>query len=106
MRQYKLFVLAAVALVLVAAGAASAAENKGVANPFHAIVDVDFVKQHVTVPMDEDVMVIDSRPKRSKYDKGHIPMAVSIPDREFDKHIDKLPKNKEALLIFYCQGLK
>ena len=73
---------------------------------FHTIVDVDFVKQHAKVPMAEDVMIIDSRPKRSKYDKGHIPMAVSIPDSQFDKMVDKLPKNKDALLIFYCGGLK
>ena len=73
---------------------------------FHSIVDVDFVMKHVTVPMAEDVMIIDSRPKRPKYDKGHIPMAVSIPDSQFDKKTAKLPANKDALLIFYCGGLK
>jgi rhodanese-related sulfurtransferase len=70
------------------------------------IVDVEFVKQHVKVPMAEDVMIIDARPKRAKYDKGHIPMAISIPDSHFAKMTDKLPKNKDALLIFYCGGLK
>ena len=73
---------------------------------FHDIVDVDFVKQYVKVPMDEDVMIIDARPKRAKYDKGHIPMAVSIPDSQFDKMVDKLPKDKNTLLIYYCGGLK
>jgi rhodanese-related sulfurtransferase len=73
---------------------------------FHDIVDVAFVKQHVTVPMSEDVMLIDSRPKRKKYDKGHIPMAVSIPDSQFEKMVDKLPQDKNTLLIFYCEGLK
>ena len=73
---------------------------------FHRIVDAAFVKQHVKVPMAEDVMVIDSRPKKAKYDKGHIPLAVSIPDREFDKHISVLPTDKDALLIFYCGGQK
>jgi rhodanese-related sulfurtransferase len=58
----------------------------------------------VKVPMPEDVMIIDARPKRAKYDKGHIPMAVSIPDSQFDKMTDQLPANKNALLIFYCQG--
>jgi rhodanese-related sulfurtransferase len=104
MRQHKLFTLAAIAALLVIAGTVYAAG--GVSNPYHAIVDAKFVGQHVTVPMAEDVMVIDSRPKRAKYDKGHIPMAVSIPDTEFDKHIDKLPADKETLLIFYCGGLK
>ncbi|MBW1956202.1 MAG: sulfurtransferase [Deltaproteobacteria bacterium] len=71
---------------------------------FHDIVDMEFVKQHVDVPMPENVMLIDARPTRSKYDKGHIPMAVNIPYTEFDKHVDKLPKDKTALLIFYCEG--
>ncbi|MGD8213002.1 MAG: rhodanese-like domain-containing protein [Desulfobacterales bacterium] len=73
---------------------------------FHSIVDVDFVMAQVKVPMPEDVMIIDARPKRAKYDKGHIPMAVSIPDSKFDKMTDKLPADKNALLIFYCGGLK
>ena len=33
-------------------------------------------------------------------------MAVSIPDSQFDKMTDKLPADKDALLIFYCGGLK
>lgn len=73
---------------------------------FHDIVDVAFVEKHVKVPMSQDVMLIDARPKRAKYDKGHIPMAVSIPDSKFDKMTDKLPKEKETLLVFYCEGLK
>ena len=71
---------------------------------FHSIVDVDFVMQQIKVPMPEDVMIIDARPKRPKYDKGHIPMAVSIPNTKFDEMTDKLPKDKNALLIFYCGG--
>ena len=71
---------------------------------FHDIVDVAFVKQHVKVPMPANVMVIDSRPKKAKYDNGHIPLAVSIPDSKFDQMAGKLPKDKNALLIFYCGG--
>lgn len=70
------------------------------------IVDAAFVANHMMTPMPGNVMVIDSRPRRAKYDKGHIPMAVSIPFSQFDKMTDKLPKDKDALLIFYCGGLK
>ncbi len=70
------------------------------------IVDVKFVMDHITVPMAENVMIIDARPKRAKYDKGHIPGSVSIPDSQFDKMADQLPANKDALLVFYCGGLK
>ena len=73
---------------------------------FHDIVDVAFVQQHVKVPMAPGIMLIDARPKRAKYDKGHIPMSVSIPDSQFAKMTGKLPKDKNALLIFYCGGPK
>jgi rhodanese-related sulfurtransferase len=73
---------------------------------YHDIVTLDFVKEHVKIPPSEDVMIIDSRPYKPKYIKGHIPTAVSIPDSQFDKLTDQLPENKETLLIFYCGGLK
>jgi rhodanese-related sulfurtransferase len=81
-------------------------EAKPSFTPYHDIVDAAFVKQYVKVPMPEGVMIIDSRPKKTKYDKGHIPMAVSIPYSQFDKMTDMLPKDKNALLIFYCEGVK
>ena len=71
---------------------------------FHTIVDVEFVMQQIKVPMPEDVIIVDARPKRAKYDKGHIPGAINIPDSQFDKMTDKLPQDKNALLIFYCGG--
>ncbi len=73
---------------------------------FHAIVDAAFVKKNIKVPHDENILIIDSRPYETQYVKGHIPTAVSIPDSKFDSMVDKLPKNKDALLIFYCGGLK
>jgi rhodanese-related sulfurtransferase len=74
--------------------------------PFHDIVDMAFVQQHLSIPMADTVMLIDARPYKPKYIKGHIPMAVSIPDSQFDKMTDRLPADKDSLLIFYCGGLK
>lgn len=71
---------------------------------FHAIVDVDFVQQYVKIPAPKDVFIIDSRPTKLKYDKGYIPNAINIPYSQFDKFSHLLPENKDALLIFYCQG--
>jgi rhodanese-related sulfurtransferase len=51
------------------------------------------------------ITLIDSRPKARKYDKGHIPGAISIPDSEFDKSTGKLPADKSASLIFYCEDV-
>ncbi|MCF8076858.1 MAG: sulfurtransferase [Desulfotignum sp.] len=98
-------ILAVLAIgVMLLAGAVSA----GAKEPwmFHDIVDADFVIAHMTVPMPDNVMIIDARPYKPKYFKGHIPGAVNIPYTEFDKKTDLLPKDKNALLIFYCGGLE
>jgi len=64
------------------------------------------VSKYAVLPMPPGAAIVDSRPAGRKYNKGHIPGAVSIPDRKFDKMTNKLPENKSDLLIFYCGGLK
>ena len=71
---------------------------------FHDIVDVEFVKANRGVPMPANVLLVDARPYKGKYAKGHIPGAVSMPFSGFDKSVDQLPENKDDLLIYYCQG--
>lgn len=71
---------------------------------YHKLVDADFVAQHAILPKPDGVQIIDSRPAARKFDPGHIPTAMNIPDSQFDKHLDKLPKDKNTLLIFYCDG--
>ncbi|WP_432738278.1 rhodanese-like domain-containing protein [Maridesulfovibrio sp. FT414] len=73
---------------------------------FTDLVDTDFIAKYAKMPKPEGVMIIDSRPYEGKYMLGYIPTAVSIPDSKFDKMTDKLPKDKNTLLIFYCEGLK
>jgi hypothetical protein len=81
-----------------------AAEPVEAAWKFHDIADVALVQQFAKVPQPKGAMIIDSRPYKPKYVKGHIPAAVSIPDSQFDKMTDKLPQDKNTLLIFYCGG--
>jgi rhodanese-related sulfurtransferase len=50
-------------------------------------------------------LVIDSRPKKTKYDKGHIPGAISLPTSQFEKMKGMLPADKKTPLVFYCGGL-
>lgn len=88
------------------AGTAPAKAEEQAKWQFHDIVSLDFVQQHVKIPAPDNVMIIDARPYKPKYVKGHIPTAVSIPDSKFDELKGKLPKDKNALLIFYCGGLK
>ena len=62
------------------------------------IVDYDYVAKYAALPKKKDVMIIDSRPTARKYDKGHIPGAVSIPDSSFDKMTAMLPEDKKTLI--------
>ncbi|NMG28518.1 rhodanese-like domain-containing protein [Aromatoleum evansii] len=88
----------------IAADAPAAAEAK--AGWYSRIVDADFVARYAVLPKPDGVQIIDSRPTARKYDPGHIPTALSLPDSQFDKLADKLPQDKATLLIFYCDGLE
>ena len=56
-------------------------------------VSADWVKKQID--SNANMVLIDSRPKRKKYDKGHIPTAISIPDSQFAKMQDQLPADKD-----------
>ncbi len=47
--------------------------------------------------------LIDSRPL-PRFQEGTIPTAVNLPYPAFDKMLDRLPKDKDRLLVFFCQG--
>ena len=74
------------------------------ANYYKHLVDYDFVKQWVAIPPKKGVMLIDARPVARKFNPGHIPGSVSIPDDRFEQMKDQLPQDKSMLLIFYCEG--
>ncbi|MBP6007844.1 MAG: rhodanese-like domain-containing protein [Rhodoferax sp.] len=75
------------------------------ANWYTKLVEFEFVKQQAVIPKIDGVMVIDSRPTARKYDIGHIPGSVNIPDSAFDKLAPTmLPADKATLLVFYCDG--
>lgn len=93
------------AMAIMGASAALAAEKaKPAFKQFPTIVDVAFVKD--VVDGKQKGLIIDARPKIKKYDKGHIPGAISIPLTQFDKKVNLLPKDKNALIVYYCGGLK
>lgn len=73
---------------------------------YKSIVDTAFVKEYAQIPPRKDVMIIDSRPAARRYDVGHIPSAINIPDTQFDKLKNLLPEDKNKLLVFYCGGLE
>lgn len=68
-------------------------------------VDLATVKQYAVLPKRADVTIVDARPAARKYDIGHIPTAINIPDSQFDQLAGKLlPQDKSQLVIFYCDG--
>lgn len=103
----RLVQMLALALVLCLAAplaAAQAGTDKAPDYFYKNIVDYDFVKNYVKMPKLDGVEIIDSRPYLGKHAKGYIPTSISIPDTEFEKKAELLPKDKKALLIFYCEG--
>jgi rhodanese-related sulfurtransferase len=48
--------------------------------------------------------LIDSRPL-PRFQEGTIPTAINLPYPAFDKLVDRLPKDKSRLTIFFCQGV-
>ena len=67
----------------------------------YAAVSLEYVAEQYEA---NEAIFVDSRPKRAKFDKGHIPSAISIPDTQFDQLKGKLPTDKATPLIFYCEG--
>jgi hypothetical protein len=73
--------------------------------PEEKLIKVDELAKLVALgPEKGNFVLADSRPG-PRYHEGHIPGSISIYDAEFEKHIDKLPKEKDKLLIFYCGGV-
>ena len=48
--------------------------------------------------------LIDSRPLL-RFQEGAIPTAIHLPFIGFDKFVDRLPKDKAQLVVFYCGGI-
>ena len=54
-------------------------------------------------PENGKYLLIDCRPA-PKFMEGAIPTAMNIPFPAFEKNIDKLPKDKNSLIVYYCAG--
>jgi len=48
--------------------------------------------------------LVDSRPL-PRYQDGFIPGAINLPYPAFDKNLDKLPADRNSLVVFYCAGI-
>ena len=67
-------------------------------------VSLDEVQKLVALgPEKGKYFLFDSRPA-PRFQEGNIPTAMNMPFPAFDKLVDKLPSDKQALVIFYCSG--
>jgi rhodanese-related sulfurtransferase len=67
------------------------------------LVDFAFV-QKLVEQRTGNFMLIDSRPL-PRFQQGTIPGAVNVPYPSWDKVVNRLPADKSALLVFFCQGV-
>jgi hypothetical protein len=79
--------------------------KKGLEVPKEKLISAEEVAKLVAQgPEKGKYVLLDSRPGKN-YDEGHIPTAKKMPFFKFDKFKDKLlPKDKDALQIYYCGG--
>ena len=69
------------------------------------IVKTEDVEKLVAMgPENGKYTLIDARPPLKALE-GTIPTAINIPFVAFEKMVDKLPKEKDALIIYFCQGV-
>ena len=55
-------------------------------------------------PEEGNYTLVDSRPL-PRVQEGTIPHAINLPYPAFDKFVDRLPKDKSRLTVFFCQGI-
>jgi rhodanese-related sulfurtransferase len=67
------------------------------------LVDYAFVKKLVDQGQG-NFALIDSRPL-PRFQQGTIPGAINVPYPAWDKVVNRLPTDKSATLVFFCQGV-
>lgn len=72
-------------------------------SPEMLMTTVEIEKLVAMGPEKGKYFLFDSRPL-PRFQEGAIPTSINLPYPAFDKMIDKLPKDKNALIIFYCAG--
>ena len=74
--------------------------------PENQLIEVrELAKLVAQGPQKGGYTLADSRPAGG-FMKGHIPTAISVPFPKMKEMTDKLPKDKNQLLIFYCEGYR
>jgi rhodanese-related sulfurtransferase len=51
------------------------------------------------------MVLVDAR-TRDEYEEAHIISAINITEKDYDRWVPALPSDRNALLVFYCNGVK
>lgn len=74
--------------------------------PGEQLVSTEEMEKLVAMgPEKGNFTLVDSRPE-VKFNEGHIPGAISIPFPKMSELSARLPKDKNARIIFYCEGFR
>lgn len=65
------------------------------------VINADQLK--AWIDQGKKMLLVDSR-IAAEYNAGHIPTANNIPTALMDQYREKLPKERNSLLVFYCNG--
>jgi len=65
------------------------------------IIDVDQLK--AWIDQGKEMLLIDSR-VAAEFTESHLPTAISLPTPSMDQYRDRLPKDPDYPLVFYCNG--
>lgn len=72
-------------------------------DPSHVIEASELVELLKKDPAKANYALLDVRGV-SYFEEGHLPGAIVIPNYRFEKYKDRLPKDKNTLIITYCNG--
>ncbi len=72
--------------------------------PEKLLTTADVEKLVAQGPEKGKYLLIDARPA-PKFMEGAIATAINIPFPAFEKMVDRLPKDKNALIVYYCAGM-
>jgi len=77
--------------------------NYSIKDPGDVIYIHEVVELLKRKPKDGDWMLFDAR-GYDNYIEGHLPGAILLPYYEMDSYMDRLPKDKNTLIVSYCRG--
>ena len=65
--------------------------------------DIDYAEVEKMIKTESNIFLIDVRSKQ-EYEEYHLPGSINISVYEISKKIENILKNKDTIIILYCQS--